>query len=353
MLLPIEFEKLNEADCQFIDVRSPSEFAQETIPGALNLPIFDDEERKIIGTLYKQDSSEKAKRLGIEYVAKKLPYLYDRILEIRRDTGKKLVLFCARGGMRSTSLALLLNGVGEGVSYLKGGYKGYRKAVMKDLPLVNQGVHYIVIHGKTGVGKTELLKRLHEAGYPVLDLEGGANHRGSILGSVGLGDQPTTKAFESYIYHTLKNRTSDFVFVEAESRRIGKLFVPAFVKDKMQEGTQVLVDASLDFRANHLVKEYTGIEPGEPELIHGVNRLTKYIGKDRAAALIEDIEQGNFHGVARELMVNYYDPMYQHSIDKYTFDHSLLIEDFEDGAQQLGAIMNQVMASHTQDEDVE
>ncbi len=299
MLLPIEFQKLDTQNCLFVDVRSPAEFEDSTIYGAVNLALFTDEERKIIGTMYKHDSPADAKQLGVEIVSEKLPILYKEIIRLRKETGKRIVLFCARGGMRSTSLALLLNGLGEKVYYLKDGYKGYRKVVMNGIDELSNEVTYIVLHGRTGVGKTKILDELTDLGMDVLDLEGGANHRGSLLGGVGLGEQPSTKAFESFIYHTLKNRKTDFIFVESESRRIGKLFVPQSVKARMGQGYQILIDADISFRAKHLISEYTDLEPGNIELLDAIDKIRRYMGNEPVEKLQELVKIGDFQKVAR------------------------------------------------------
>jgi len=340
MLLPIEYQRLDEENCLFVDVRSPAEYAEATINGAVNLALFTNEERKIIGTMYKHDSPAEAKQLGVELVSQKLPILFKEITRLRAETGKKMVLFCARGGMRSTSLALLLNGLGEKVYYLKDGYKGYRKVVMQGIEDLNKEVNYIVLHGRTGVGKTKILDELTALGMDVLDLEGGANHRGSLLGGVGLGEQPSTKTFESFIYHTLKNRKTDYIFVESESRRIGKLFVPKSVKSRMIEGQQILVNADLEFRAKHLISEYTDLEPGNVELLEAIDKIRRYMGHEPVEVLQDLVREGDFQKVAEELMVKYYDPMYDHSIEKYKFDDTIQVNDFEQVAQDLKIWLN-------------
>lgn len=335
MLLPIDYEKLDDRKCLFIDVRTPAEYEASTIDGAINLALFTNEERKVIGTMYKHDSPDEAKHHGVEIVSKKLPELYRQISELKKTSGKRIVFFCARGGMRSTSVALLLNGLGENVYYLKDGYKGYRRAVVKGIKTLNDEVTYIVLHGRTGVGKTKILDILTEHGYDVLDLEGAANHRGSLLGGVGLGGQPSTKAFESTIYHTLQNRKSNYVFVEAESKRIGRLFVPECIKEHMSEGHQILIDADVAFRAKHLTSEYTGLEPGNVELLSAIDKIRRYMGNEPVDALQTLVKEGKFETVAKELMVNYYDPMYNHSIKQYDFEKTIDVTSFEDAADQL------------------
>ena len=180
----IEYDDLDE-DYILVDVRSPGEYLEYTIPNAINIPILDNEERKAVGTVYRQESVEAAKKLGVKIVSSKLPEIYEKILDLKK-TNKNIVLFCERGGLRSTTLFELFNSMGVGLKKLNGGYKGYRNLVNKLLPEINSQKTYLVLHGFTGTGKTDILKALTKKGYDVLDLEGKANHRGSILGKVGL-----------------------------------------------------------------------------------------------------------------------------------------------------------------------
>jgi tRNA 2-selenouridine synthase len=311
-----------------IDVRSPKEYSEATIPGAISLPLFTDEEREVIGTVYVNESVDKAKRLGIEAVSKKLPRLYEEIVELDKSK-KRLVFFCARGGMRSSSLCSLLNSLGIEAYKLSGGYKGYRKHINESLPDVNKGVKYIVLHGKTGVGKTEILTCLKKRGLDVLDLEEAANHRGSLLGNVGLGEGRSQKMFESLLYESLKNRKSDYVFVEAESKRIGNVIVPDYIHEAMRSGIHLLVEAELDFRAELLVKEYTGMENHKDDIMKSLEALSKYISEANINRYRELILNNEYHEAARDLMVKYYDPMYQHEIKKYDYALEILVENIE------------------------
>lgn len=335
MLLPIEYHKLKHDDCLFVDVRSPSEFSEATIEGAVNLALFSDEQRQIIGTLYKHDSPFFAKQKGVEMVSKKLPLLFEKIVALKRSSGKRLVLFCARGGMRSTSLALFLNGLGENVYYLKDGYRGYRRHIISELPKISEKIIYVVLHGRTGVGKTMLLKHLSNLGNDVLDLEEAACHRGSLLGGIGLSNQPSTKTFESRLYHILKSRKSNFVFVEAESQRIGKVFVPKVIKSDMAKGLQILVDASLDFRAKLLTCEYTAHGNENPALQKALDKMRRYMGNEPVDKLLNSLDNEDYDTVAKTLMRTYYDPMYDHSIGKQTFDFSVFVKDFSKTALTL------------------
>jgi tRNA 2-selenouridine synthase len=323
-----DIDKIKDEEIIIIDLRSPMEYREATIPGAINLPLFTDEERQIIGWTYVNESVDKAKKLGIEAVSKKLPQLYESIYELDKNK-KKLLFFCARGGMRSSSLCALLNSLGVDAIKLSGGYKGYRKYINESLIKANEGITYIVLHGKTGVGKTELLYCLKEKGFDVLDLEGAANHRGSLLGSVGLGEARSQKMFESIVYETLKNRKTNYVFVEAESKRIGNVIIPDYIYKSMSEGRHILVEAELDFRAELLVKEYTKVEKHKDDMLNALKALSKYISENNINRYREMILNNNYNEAAKELMEKYYDPMYTHEIKKYEYDLKIHMENIE------------------------
>lgn len=323
-----DIDKIKDEKNIIVDLRSPMEFKEATIPGAINLPLFTDEERKIIGTVYVNESVDKAKKLGVEAVSKKLPHIYESITELEKDK-KKLVFFCARGGMRSSSLCSLLNSLGTEAYKLSGGYKSYRKYINESLEEANEGITYIVLHGKTGVGKTELLNCLKKKGLDVLDLEEAANHRGSLLGSVGLGKGRSQKMFESLVYESLKNRKSDYVFVEAESKRIGNVIIPDYIHRSMREGKHILVEADLDFRADLLVREYTGVENHKEDILSALEALSKYISEINISRYREMVLNNDYHEVAKELMVKYYDPMYGHEEKKYDYDFKIHVENIE------------------------
>jgi tRNA 2-selenouridine synthase len=325
MLKNIDYQSIEKDECCFIDVRSPKEYEESTIPGAVNIPLFDNEERHEIGYVYINESVEKAKKMGIEAVSKKLPQIYDEVHALDKQH-KKLVFFCARGGMRSSSLCSLLSTLGINAFRLNGGYKGYRKFINEALPKANEGITYLVLHGKTGVGKTEILKELDSRGYDVLDLEYSANHRGSILGNVGLGAPRSQKAFESIVYGILSERKSDFVFVEAESKRIGDVIIPDFIHRSMVKGCHILIEADLDFRARLLTKEYTKEEQCKEEISDCLNSLGKYISNENISKYKKMVAQGNFEEAAKELMVKYYDPMYLSEIKKYNYKLTVDVE---------------------------
>jgi tRNA 2-selenouridine synthase len=333
MLKTIEYGEIN-GKCILVDVRSPGEFQEATIKGAVNIPLFSDEERKIIGTVYTRESVEKAKRIGLEVASKKLLHIYDEIKDLEKKHGR-VILFCARGGMRSGVLGMLLCTLGVNVERISEGYKGYRKFINENLSLLNDKVQYIVLHGNTGVGKTEILKQLECDGFDVLDLEGFANHRGSLLGTVGLGKTTSQKEFESKIYHMLKECKSSYVFIEAESKRIGNAIIPDFIFSKMKSGIHIFVDADIEFRTDIIIKEYTKQENCNEEIIDCLVRLGKYIGEKNVERYSQLVLNSEYEIVVSELMIKHYDPMYTHASDKYDYKLKVQVTDIKTATKEI------------------
>lgn len=295
-------------DYIFVDLRSEFEFNDATIPGSINIPIFNDEERKLVGTSYKQEDAEKAKILGLEIVGRKLPHIYREISRLSENE-EQLVFFCARGGYRSSSIVSLLSSIGRDPIKLEGGYKAYRNYVLEMLPEIVEDVQFVVLYGNTGTGKTEILKQLKNQGADILDLEGAANHRGSTLGSVGLGEQNSQKMFESLVYHSLKNRRGKLVFTEGESKRIGKNVIPDCIFDKIKSGIHLSITCPLDYRVETIFKDY--VHGTDEELIEAITCLKKRIGKSKVDDYITKIKNNKYREVIEDLMVAYYDPLYE------------------------------------------
>ena len=219
---------------QIIDARSPSEFAHDRIPGAVNWPVLNDEERALIGTMYKQVNSFEAQKKGAGLVAANIArHIEERVLELPRDW--QPLLYCWRGGKRSGSLATILGAIGFRVHLLEGGYKAFRTAIIADIPLSLQNLNFHVVCGPTGSGKTLLLHKLKEQGAQVLDLEQIASHRSSVLGKIPGTQQPSQKAFETSLWFALNQfDSSKIIYVESESRKIGNLNVPESLIKKMR-----------------------------------------------------------------------------------------------------------------------
>lgn len=319
----------------FIDVRSPSEFEDDTIPGAINIPLFNDEERKAVGTTYVQVNKVEAKKLGVRLLSPKLPDMLDQVLEIKRNHNS-LVAFCARGGYRSGFFCSAFSSIGIPIFQLDGGYKGYRKEVIDSLPNLNDKVTYIVLSGNTGVGKTDILHNLRSMGCSVLDLEGAANHRGSIFGSIGIGECNSQKKFETNIYDQLMKAKDNYIFVEAESIKIGKVSIPKYISEKMKNGIQIFVESDIEHRIKSLKKDYILNDDWKNESIKAMDYLINYISKDKINMLKQEVMNGNFDFVAEELMEKYYDPMYNFKSNKLDYAAKFKIEtNIDDVAGQI------------------
>jgi tRNA 2-selenouridine synthase len=310
---------LAKGDITPIDVRSPGEFAEGTVPGSVNVPLFDNEERREIGIIYKQQSMEAAKERGLELVSAKLPAL---IRELQSLPGRK-AMFCWRGGMRSKSAAMLLSIVAGKVYRIKGGIRAYRRWVVDTLQTYEWKTPLIVINGYTGTGKTRLLRSLHRKGYPVLDLEGIAAHRGSIFGGVGL-EPHNQRTFDALLVHELiRLKDSPFVLMEAESRRIGKAVLPDFLVEAKERAPQLFLELPTDVRVNNIMSDY---EPQQfkSQCIEAFRHIEKKIHTPAARDIGQAMERDDFPEAVRLLLEHYYDPRYEHTITEYNAERTVL-----------------------------
>ncbi len=314
----------NNEDVIFIDLRTEYEHNLETIPNSYNVPIFTNEERAIIGTTYKQIGPKEATKQGIEFISKHLPEIMKAVNELDEQR-KELVFFCARGGMRSGSVVGLLSGLKYNCSKLDFGYKGYREFINQNLPKELEKVEFVTLYGKTGTGKTNILKELKELGYDTLDLEACANHRGSILGQVGLSEQYSQKQFESLIYDALRDRKSNVIFTEGESRRIGKIVMQEFLYNKLIESKKILIDAPIEHRVNIIKHEYINESFKNEDLVKGLEKLRRYISTTKIDELIALSSEEKYEEIIEDLMVNYYDLNYRY-VD-HTFEYEFMNED--------------------------
>lgn len=300
-----------------VDVRSPCEHEEERIVGSVNIPLLSNEERVQVGTVYAQNGEMQARRLAVNIISPKIPDIIDQIFALRRS-GQALVVHCWRGGLRSEVVASMLSVVGLECFRLTGGYKAWRKQVLTDFQNDFYEFQLIVLHGFTGVGKTEVLRELKKSGQNVLDLESLANHRGSVFGGMGLGVQPTQKNFEAELWQCLDSFDCKLVFVEAESRKIGKLALPDCVFNRIQSGVPILVNGSMDSRANRIIDDYCqiGSESAE-EAKRSLLQLKERLGRRKAQELQELFEQDRRQEAVRELLMHYYDPLYTKEIERH------------------------------------
>jgi tRNA 2-selenouridine synthase len=302
-----------------IDVRSPSEYSDATIPGSLNISIFDDRERAEIGTLYKQVNADAAKDRGLEIVSAKLPAF---VKSFERVDAQKVV-FCWRGGMRSKTTATVLSLMGIRVYRLIGGVRAYRKWVVDTLENMRFQKKSIVINGYTGSGKTAILHLLQEKGYPVLDLEGMANHRGSIFGEIGL-QAHNQKTFDSLLVQELmKLSDSAYVLLEAESKRIGKVVLPEFISDSKEKGIQLFIEMPISERVRHVIEDYRPTEHKEA-CIQAFNHIKGRIHTPIALEIETFLKADRFEKAVELLLVHYYDPRYEHATLSYSNDRFII-----------------------------
>jgi tRNA 2-selenouridine synthase len=316
----ITVENMLQLDSKILfDLRSPKEYQQGTITDAISLPILDDEERAIVGTIYKQESKDKAKLIAIKQVSDRLGDLVNRIITCQ-EQHNNVILFCSRGGYRSGPLVQLLNSLEIPVRQLVGGYKSYRLFVTEYFKNQIESHRFIVLHGYTGCGKTAVLNRLHGLDYPVIDLEAMANNSGSVFGTIGHPVTTVTqKQFESELMQLLMAYEGKPVFIESESSRIGAVTIPKKMHQQMHLGHHVLINASMEDRVDRLVAEYCAVRGFNDELNKALDDLVKQLGHDQVNYLKHLLQQQCYREIAEELIVRYYDPLYHHSIKKYEY----------------------------------
>ncbi len=296
-----------------VDVRSPKEFNDMTIPGSINIPIFNDEERAEVGTLYKQVGKEEAMDRGLAIFSAKLPTFIHTFKQINTP----ITIFCWRGGMRSKTAVTVLELMNVHVNRLSGGVRSYRQWVLSELDKQEFRPHIYVLNGHTGIGKTLILKLLHENGYPIIDLEGMANHRGSIFGHIGRRPN-NQKTFESLLVHKmLQYAHMPYVVLEGESKRIGKVSLPEFLYNKKERGTQIFIHVPFEERVHNILQDYQPWKYPEAfkEAFHIIKKRIPFsVAEDMRSSL----QNGQYTITVKLLLEHYYDPRYE-----YTEEHLL------------------------------
>ncbi|MEY3264960.1 MAG: tRNA 2-selenouridine synthase [Pseudomonadota bacterium] len=324
-----------------IDVRSESEFALDHIPGAINCPVLRDAERVTVGTLYKQSSAFDAKKIGAALVARNIALHLETSLRDKPRDWKPLI-YCWRGGNRSGAMAHILAKIGWHAVQLDGGYKAYRQHVTGQTDKLASALHFRVICGTTGSGKSRLLETLAATGAQVLDLEQLAAHRGSVLGNLPSAPQPSQKMFESRIWQVLRHcSTERVVFVESESKKVGNLRVPEQLMDKIRASSCVALHIETPLRVRLLMEDYAHFVANPALLGQQLLHLTSLHGHEKikrwqAMAEIEDMET-----LVHELLVQHYDPAYLRSIDRnflrYGAAQALTLADISETSFQAAA----------------
>ena len=287
-----------------IDVRSPSEFRQGHIPSAVNLPLFNDDERATIGTTYKQVGRQEAVLKGIDFVGPKLADLVLKAQQIAVDG--KILVHCWRGGMRSQSLAQILHLADLQPTLLNGGYKSYRAMVHTSF---DQPMNLVVVSGLTGAGKTEALRILESGGEQIVDLEKLANHRGSAFGGIGQLPQPTTEQFENDLFNCLDQLDLNKpVWIEDEGNRVGSVVLPNVLYRRLQRSPAIEIRCDFDQRVSNLVNDYGDLPPAK--LIESVEKIQKRLGGLAVKQAIAAVESGEI-SEAVQIVLAYYDKTYR------------------------------------------
>jgi len=314
-----------EGGFQVIDVRSPAEFADGHLPGAVNRPLLDDAERAAVGIAYKEEGAARARIVAMELVSPGLSTYLGSLAELARaqPRGRRLAIMCWRGGDRSRNVALLLALIGVHAVTVAGGYRGYRREVLNRLGQWEPPVPVVTLYGHTGAGKSALLRALAEIApgmrgprpWP-LDLEQLALHRGSLLGGLNQPGERRQKDFDALLWNELRGPLGDYLVLEGEGGKIGRIFLPVSVAEAIRGGMAVLVSASLERRSERILREYA---PEEWDG-HDIERFRRSLGliaarlpRRTVVSLETAFDDGRFADVVQGLLIEYYDPLYERS----------------------------------------
>ena len=340
MALYIDEKKLGDiGDCDaIIDVRSPREFHDDHIIGSVNLPVLQNSEHEKVGTIYKKTSPFEAKKVGASLVALNISSHLETFFHDKKKSFKPL-FYCARGGQRSNSFATICASIGWKSSVLNGGYKSYRKSIIDEIIRFSEASTLIIISGKTGNGKTEILSHIASLGGNVIDLEGLASHRGSMLGGFPGIDQPRQKYFETLLSAQVKKLDlSRPIFLEAESNKIGKINIPAELFKKMHRSKCIVIENTLANRSKFLVSRYTNVFKDEVVVERFLKFLTSRHQPSIAKKARHLCDSRSWKELASHLLDNHYDPSYERSMnlkDREILSHVKSTDDIEISAHDL------------------
>ncbi len=329
-----------------IDARSEGEFALDRLPGAVNWPSLNDAERVLIGTEYTQISPFVARKRGAALVARNVAMHIERQVMDKPKDWQPLV-YCWRGGQRSGSLALVLSQIGFRVQVIEGGYVAYRRAVLAALDVQPVAFQFRVVCGKTGSGKSRLLAALQAQGAQVLDLEGLANHRGSVLGLVPGSPQPTQKQFDSRLWDTLRRfDPAQAVWVESESRKVGELRVPERLIECMRASPCVRLELSVEARVALLLEDYAFFVDDVPTFCLRLDALRALRGNEVIDQWQTAARSGRIESVVHELLLTHYDPVYLQSMQRnfVGFGEAVRVEPADGDASTLAGVAMELLA---------
>ena len=327
---------------EIIDVRSPSEFREDHIPGAINFPVLSDDERAHVGTVYKQISAFDAKKIGAAIVARNIATHIDQYFSSKPKNWRPLI-YCWRGGGRSGAMAHILNQIGWRTGKLEGGYKNYRRTVLNELEILPAKFQYWVICGLTGSGKSRLLQAFDKLGAQVLDLEQLAAHRGSVLGNIPETSQPPQKLFDSSVWWKLRQfDPSRPVFIEAESKKVGNIRVPEALIQAMWQGQCIRIDISREQRIELLKEEYAHFLENPDALNKKLDFLTGIYGHEQISEWKAMAQAGKWDTLVLALLERHYDPAYTKSMLKhypnYDSGIALQVSDIKDAGMNTLAL---------------
>lgn len=345
----VSIDQLLKLDNPIVDVRTPKEFDEFSIPGAINLPLFSNEERVQVGTTYKQVEHEAAKKLGLKLVSTKWTGIYEQIHSLYEETGTDVVVHCWRGGMRSRTVVSLLSSLGIPCIQLEGGIRSFRKFIVEQLETLSQSLpSFIVLEGLTGTRKTEILRSLKHEGYPVLDLEGLAGHRGSLFGAIGL-TQNSQKQFESLLWKRLYElKEAPYIMIEAESKRIGNVILPDFILERKQSGIRIHLNYPFGRRVKDLISDYQPHQHVQ-EFENASSRILKRIDPKVKKDFVQALEEQDYFQLFSILLETYYDPRYRHASRQYdTKVIEISMEQVQEGISQVKKVVDSLeIANHS------